>query len=136
MIGGKLKHEDALKFILGGKSTFTFLNPKTENRFTFKVKKHKTDDVYFISVLIGPDTYTFIGTIIDKKYHHSRKSKISNGAQSVRVFEYILNKLIINNLPDFIEIWHSGACGRCGKPLTDPISIEKGLGPYCRTIST
>ena len=135
MIGGKLKHEDALKFILGGKSTFTFLNPKTENRFTFKVKKHKTDDVYFISALTGPDTYTFIGTILDKRYRHSHKSKISNGAQSVRVFEYILNKLQTNNLPDFIEIWHSGSCGRCGRKLTTPESIERGFGPECIKLS-
>lgn len=133
MIGGKLKHTDALSYILGGKSTFTFLNTKTENRFTFKVKKHKSDDIYFISVLTGPDAYTFIGTISDSKYRHSRKSKISNDAQSVRVFAYVFNKLLSSNLPDFIEIWHSGACGRCGKKLTDPISIEIGLGPFCRS---
>jgi hypothetical protein len=135
MKGTKLNHSDALKFILGGKSTFTFLNPKTENRFTYKVKKHKTDNVYFISVLTGPDAYTFIGSILDNTYRHSRKSKISIDSQSARVFDYILNKLNTNNLPDFIEIWHSGACGRCGRRLTTPESIERGFGPECIKLS-
>ena len=135
MDGGKLKHEDALKFILGGKSTFTFLNPKTENRFTFKVKKHKVENLYFISVLTGPSDYTFVGTIINGVYKHSKKSKIGSDAQSVRVFEYTLNKLKSNNLPEFVEIWHSGACGRCGRKLTTPVSIERGFGPECIKLS-
>jgi len=32
--------------------------------------------------------------------------------------------------PD-IEVWHSGECSRCGRKLTDPTSIEGGLGPVC-----
>ena len=45
MKSGIIKHELALKFILGGKSFVTFLNTKTDNRFTFKVVKHKKDDI-------------------------------------------------------------------------------------------
>ena len=55
MKSGIIKHELALKFILGGKSFVTFLNTKTDNRFTFKVVKHKKDDIYFVNVLTGSD---------------------------------------------------------------------------------
>lgn len=29
----------------------------------------------------------------------------------------------------------SGVCGRCGSPLTDPQSLERGIGPKCATMS-
>lgn len=130
-MSGIIKHELSLNFILGGKSFVTFLNKKTDNRFTFKVVKHKKDDIYFVNVLTGPDIYSFIGTIKDKKYKHSYKSNISCESQSVKVFNYILNKLQTNNLPDFIEVYHDGKCGKCGKRLTVPSSIESGFGPDC-----
>lgn len=31
-----------------------------------------------------------------------------------------------------IDVFHLGSCLRCGKTLTDAISIEHGLGPICR----
>ena len=131
MTSGIIKHELALKFILGGKSFVTFLNTKTDNRFTFKVVKHKKDDIYFVNVLTGPDVYSFVGTVRDGVYKHSPKSNVSNEAQSVKVFNYIVNKLASNNLPDFIEIYHDGRCGKCGRQLTVPDSIETGFGPEC-----
>lgn len=130
-MSGIIKHELALNFILGGKSFVTFLNTKTNNRFTFKVIKHKKDDIFFVNVLTGPDIYTFIGTIKENQYKHSKKSDISIDAQSVKVFNYIISKLQTNNLPDFIEIYHDGKCGKCGKRLTVPSSIESGFGPDC-----
>jgi hypothetical protein len=34
---------------------------------------------------------------------------------------------------DKLEVWHEGRCGRCGRRLTVPESIESGLGPECAT---
>lgn len=127
----KLEHSKAIDFLLGGKSIFTFVNTKTENRFTFKVKKHKTDDVFFVSVLTNPEVYQFVGSLKNKAFTHSRKSKISKDAQSVRVFDYVFSNLCKGTLPEFIEIWHEGKCGKCGRTLTVPSSIESGFGPEC-----
>ena len=136
MDGRKLKNSDALKFIFAGKSIVTFLNAKTANRFTFKVKAAKDSNLFFVSVLTNPDTYTYIGTCIEGKFRHGKKSNISFDAQSVKVFDFILNKLVDGNLPEFVEIWHEGHCGKCGKRLTVPSSIENGLGPECiKTLS-
>lgn len=30
-----------------------------------------------------------------------------------------------------IELWHHGECSMCGRALTDPKSIERGIGPVC-----
>lgn len=125
-----LKHETALEFILGGNALFTCRNTKTGNRFTFKVTKHRKDDIFFVKVLTNPDVYEFIGSV-RTNYKHSVKSRISDDAQSVQVFKYIVSKLKSNTLPGFIEIWHEGRCGRCGRVLTVPESIETGFGPEC-----
>ena len=131
MIGHKLDNKEALRFIFAGKSLVTFLNTKTDNRFTFKVKQAKNSNLFFVSVLTSPDIYTYIGTTTNGVYKHGSKSNISKDAQSVKVFEYVVNKLKIDNLPDFVEVWHEGKCGKCGRTLTVPSSIATGIGPEC-----
>ena len=121
----------ALKFMFAGKSVFTFLNTRTENRFTFKIKQAKDSNLFFVSVLTAPDTNSYIGTCLEGQYKQGKKSKISKDAQSVKVFEYVLGKLKSNTLPDFVEVWHEGFCGKCGRRLTVPQSIESGIGPEC-----
>lgn len=130
MQGKKLNNSEALNFILAGNSTSTFLNPETGNRFTYKVKKAKDSDLYFVSVLTSSDVYSYIGYIL-KDFKHGKKSKIKNSAQSVKVFNYIFRKLKSGNLSDSIEIWHNGKCGKCGRKLTVPSSIDTGIGPEC-----
>ena len=138
MSGHKLNNSHALKFMFAGNSTFTVVNTKTENRFTFKVKKSKDKDsnIFFVSVLTGTDTYTYLGTVIEGVYRHGKKSAVSSQAQSVKVFDYVLNKLKLGKLQDFVEVWHEGTCGKCGRALTVPSSILNGLGPECiKTLS-
>lgn len=130
----KIQHREAMKFILGGKSTFTLKNPRTLNRLTYNVNKHKNDDIYFAKVLTGPSTWSFIGTIRpDGNFQHSKKSLISKDSQSVKVLDFVTNRIKMDRLPEFIEIWHEGKCCKCGRPLTDPESIKIGMGPNCRT---
>ena len=129
---GQISHEKAPEFILGGKSYVTFQNPQTGNRFTYKVIKHKIDDIYFVHVLTNPDVYMFLGTIRNFVFRHSKKSKIKNDAKSLIVFDYVFHHLGMGSLNKSIEIFHDGRCGKCGRQLTDPISVETGFGPYCR----
>ena len=117
--------------MFAGNSTFTAINTTTDNRFTFSLKLSKISNLFFVKVLSGPDTYTYIGTCANGYFKHSKKSIISEDAQSVKVFTYILNRLRTDTLQDFIEIWHEGKCGKCGKKLTVPSSIDNGLGPNC-----
>ncbi len=132
MEGHKITNtKEALKFMFAGKSIITFLNSQSSNRFTFKVKQAKDSNLFFVSVLTSPDTYTYIGTCIEGNYKHGKKSTISQDAQSVKVFNFMLNRLKTDNLPDFLEVWHEGHCGKCGKRLTVPSSILNGLGPEC-----
>lgn len=131
MKGNKLEHKDVLKFMFGGNSSFTVINTDTNNRFTYKMKRAKNSDLFFVSVLTSPDHYSYLGVCTKGTYSHGKKSKISENSQSVQVFKFILNKLKLNKLSDVVEVWHMGLCGKCNRPLTVPQSIQLGLGPDC-----
>jgi hypothetical protein len=134
MTGGILKHSESINFILAGNSVFTILNPKTGNRFTYRVKylksSKKDNPVYFVRVLTD-SSYKFIGSIFRNKFRWSQKSELSNDEKSVVSFQYVFDRLLENRLQSSVEIWHEGMCGRCGRRLTVPESIEYGLGPDC-----
>ncbi len=131
----RLNNSDSLKFIFAGNSTFTLLNSETENRFTYRVKKAKDCNLFFVSVLTGPDKYSYLGTVSNGNYKHGKKSNFT-GVQSEKVFSYVLNKLKTESLPECVEVWHEGKCGKCNRLLTVPSSIENGIGPECfKTLS-
>lgn len=142
--------QDIQKFMYAGNSTFTIQNTETMNRFTYKFSKPKTDmdgtkinnkdsKVWFVKVMTGTDnesSYSFVGTVFVnnngvKFYKHSLKSRITTEAQSVKVINWFVDKVEKNSLPKQIQFWHEGTCGRCGRKLTVPESIENGIGPEC-----
>jgi hypothetical protein len=123
-------------FILAGKAIFTVENESTGNRFTYKVNKHAEKDLHFVSLLSGPNNdedYVYLGTIFDKEtFKKTKSAKISEDAQSFKVFRYIWARLLQEaGLPEQIRFWHEGRCCRCGRRLTVPESIERGIGPEC-----
>ena len=140
MVGKKIKNEDAIRFMFAGKSIVTFLNTKTENKFTYKISKSEDGKLFFVNVLSdtidGNQIYSYMGIIANGVYRHGNKSKLRNDSQAVKVFSYVLERLNSGTLQDVIEVWHEGKCGKCGRPLTTPDSIETGIGPSCfKTLS-
>ena len=127
-------------FILAGKATFTVSNAKGKH-YTFKVVKKKRNEsdghIWFASMLSGPDNescYTYIGTVneISGVPHLTQKSKFSKSSQPYKVLRWALGVVWgRNKLPDGYKIQHAGKCGRCGRTLTTPESITRGIGPEC-----
>ena len=130
-MSGQISNDKALTYIFGGKSCATFINEATQNKYTYKVTKHKTDEVYFVSVLTGHENYEFIGYYKNDNFYHSLKSIFKSDAPSVKVFSYVLEHLKKETLLDIIKIYHDGTCGKCGKHLTQIVSVESGFGPEC-----
>lgn len=94
-------------------------------------------DRLFIAVLTGSDNvsdYTYLGQIIRQphpRYEHGRKSKIGPDAPSARAAQWYLSRLFGGGALDTVEVWHDGSCARCGRDLTDPLSVQRGIGPDC-----
>lgn len=149
MIAGEMRGEigkhDRLGYILAGDSIFTIQNIETGNRMTYRVTDLKRIDkdaerkIWFVKVLAGPDNikdYTFLGSFQELEdgriiYKHSVKSKVGIDAQSVKVIRWAIRKIQDGTIPDCIKMYHEGYCGRCGRRLTVPESIQNGYGPEC-----
>ena len=122
------------QFILAGNATFTMVDTRTDTRYTYRVRKGKQETApHFVSVMYGPNNetdYRYMGAIFNRaEYRTTKNSKINAGDPRNKYFQATWIKRI--QLPKFIEIWHEGTCGKCGRKLTVPESIESGLGPWC-----
>ena len=93
---------------------------------------------YFIALLTGPDNtefgdYTYMGLLNpdDLTVKLTDKSNYKDDSPPVIVLRTVLQKLAkgVELPPDAIR--HEGRCGRCGRPLTVPESIDRGIGPEC-----
>lgn len=121
-------------YILGGDAKVTIVSKRTGARFTYRIVRKDLDDgrfLHFVSLLVGPENtsdYSFLGTIFGgQQYRHGSKSRIAPDAPGARAWAWAWGHLD----SDEIEVWHSGTCSRCGRELTDPESIARGLGPVC-----
>jgi hypothetical protein len=145
MMPGQLTDtKQILKFMFAGNSTITFRSAKTGNRYTFKIREGKTNPpggvawpsagpVHFVKVLAGADNtadYVYIGMIRDGKFT-TRASKMGISSVPVKTFMWALESFQKGIIPELLEVWHEGRCGRCGRKLTVPESIASGFGPEC-----
>jgi hypothetical protein len=128
---------DVRAFIFAGNATFTLRSKKTGDRFTYKIRKPDEAKPWFVSLLTGSNNendFTFFGTVFaDGRYTHSGKSRLAYDATGPKAFAWFLQGIKSGVVPTQLEIWHEGRCGRCGRTLTVPESIELGLGPECAT---
>lgn len=130
------------QFIRSGKAIFTVSNDKGEH-YTYRVnrkedKHNPNKSVFFASLLTGPDNlsdYSYMGLLDASrlKLILTKGSKVNAATTSVKVFQWALHIIAGRiELPEGYNIQHAGRCGKCAKTLTDPISVEIGIGPECR----
>jgi hypothetical protein len=135
---GRLPHNSISKFLLAGHATITIRHAPTGERFTYKVSVPQNPDsgrpVHFVALLRGLENevdYTFIGLIINGSKYKPSPKHISLEARAQKWFCRFFSLLTTGALPESVEVWHEGRCGRCGRKLTVPESIERGIGPEC-----
>lgn len=136
------------EFITAGKAIFTvelpaeFQQDRPHYTYQVRLKKAKGNypDTFFVSLLTGPDNtsdYSYIGILNSRtgEVRTTAKSKFPPETFPVRLINRIFSRIWEKNT-EIIEsngfnLHHEGRCGRCGRRLTVPESIETGLGPEC-----
>ena len=129
--------ENPMRFALAGNATFTIVSTRTGARFTYKVNAAENGPMHFVKVLTGPDNiqdYRYLGFMRRGVYFHGgAKAKIGREAPSAVAFKWFWENLSKGGVSSTMEIHHEGKCGRCGRALTVPESIQSGFGPECVT---
>lgn len=127
-------------FVLAGEAVFTVENGKGEH-YTYRIESSEAKDtrppLYFARVMVGRDnegTYSYIGVVDTKtgSIRFTKASKHSDISKEYLVLAWALKQVWDQRtLPEGYAIRHSGNCGRCGRKLTNPESLNTGIGPEC-----
>ena len=123
-------------FALAGNAILTVKSRRTGDHRTYRVRRPKPDAPFFLSLLTGPDnetSYTYVGVVDPESLlvRPTKKSTFRCDSVPVRAWNYVMSNVGTGQFPDDAEIMHEGRCGACGRTLTVPESIERGIGPEC-----
>lgn len=138
-MAGRLTTADQVeRFAKAGNATLTLVSLKTGKRYTFRVRK--PDDfteqrpIWFVSVLKGGDNeadFGYIGQITPRLGYQRGKKCWRDWYAASDAFNWFWVNVENNHMPDVLEVWHEGRCGRCNRKLTVPESVASGFGPEC-----
>ncbi len=131
---------DAKAYAFAGNATITLQSLKTEKHFTFKVKQAEVDlhstrapiPTYFVNLLCDGSAddgaFRYLGLVQNGQFRLTRNSKAGIDAPSVKAFAFFMK---LTDLHKDLVVRHEVRCGRCGRTLTVPESIDRGIGPEC-----
>ena len=126
-------------FIRAGRAVFTVSNGNGVHytyKVTYKKPSGKFRETWFVSLLTGPnkeEDFSYMGMLGDDlQVRLTRNSRFTEDIVPFRVINWFL-KLVRDGkpLPEGYSAHHEGRCGRCGRTLTVPETIESGIGPEC-----
>jgi Family of unknown function (DUF6011) len=130
-------------FVFAGNARITLVSKRTGERFTYRVRtpREPSKVAEFVSVLTGPSNegdYSYLGHYYSDdrdagRFRHGAKSRITKDAPSAKAWAWFDAKVlrVDGAIPEQLEVWHEGRCGRCGRALTVPESVAAGIGPEC-----
>jgi hypothetical protein len=125
-------------FLTAGKATFTLSKLATGERFTYEISKPEPFyGSFFASVMKGSDNesdYRYIAMMSgsDLRLRFTKGSRFAPDTKEARGLQFVLDVVAGRKvLPAGFELRRSSKCGRCGRKLTVPSSIDAGIGPEC-----
>lgn len=130
--------ENIYNYMTGGHAVAT-LKSCTGKHYTYRFQapdgRKPGDDVLFIYVLIDGSLWNYVGMYRNRDFKLTQKSRYDRTSPIVRGVCFILKMMLLSGFTDDrVELYHEGVCSRCGRPLTNPESIEIGIGPKCREL--
>jgi Family of unknown function (DUF6011) len=134
-------------WLMAGDAIFTVEIPEryraTEApHYTYRVQlvpaNNGWKEAHFVKLLTGPSNesdYTYVGKLVDGQVRTTGKSTYSMDSFPVSLLNKVLKRLFADELHVIeafgFRIHHEGRCGCCGRLLTTPESVTRGIGPVC-----
>lgn len=143
---------DLRTFAFAGKAVFTAVSGRDGSHVTLRITKAKdraraqgwpVEAPYFLSVRTNRDNaegwsnaWAYLGIVnragVVTVTGRSRSQERPEYARALQVAVWLFRVAFEDGkLPTGYAIKHEGLCGRCARKLTDPASIDRGIGPEC-----
>lgn len=120
-------------YVTGGKAYITVDNGNTRN--TYRIERVRS---FLYCVYILDAGWTYIGV------YNSYSDNFNNVYYQYlpeRLWPHSHSKIatLLHNMDNYdilakYKIYHGKYCSRCGKLLTTPESIKRGIGPHCKRV--
>ena len=76
----------------------------------------------------------YLGMYMYEHFTITKKSSVSVLDPSFKAFKFLIDRYVKALKPHVgFSVLHNGHCGVCGRVLTNPESLETGVGPICGT---
>lgn len=141
---GRIVPNDSIRagrMLAGGRLTVTMTSKRTNQHITLEFTSKKEQKHGFPKwkpVLFAEASHVFVKTNGEDRvgtyYPNSQYFYAARDADPARVWAaeqtlYAVTKGLLET--DKFTLKEANYCGKCGRELTDPVSIERGLGPDC-----
>ena len=128
--------EDIRNYLRGGSAEFTLQSIKTGSHHTYRLRQIPNGTGFFVTRLVGADNehdYRYLGIMSDAIDRLIATKATGYIGPSFNALDWFLRCLAANcEKLSQVEFLHSGKCSKCGRKLTSPESIKRGMGPGCR----
>lgn len=123
------------QYIMGGKGILTLESPSGKHH-TYYFKKPRNEDcfpkdVIFVYCLHEGSELFYVGMIEQGKFRLTQSSRFLFDSEIVKGAKYIMKMASSCNDGRPMKLYHEGMCCRCGRRLTNPDSIKRGIGRKC-----
>ena len=126
------------KFMFAGNAHFTLVSTKTNKHYTYHIAKKKGENVWFVKIL-DHHAHEYVGYIrkVNNEYKYAKGNKGKYDMNDNRVISlmWFIRHMNDADINDKVVMYHAGRCCKCGRVLTDPKSIELGIGPECAKLA-
>ena len=123
-------------YLTGGHGVVTLLSSVTgiHHTYAFLSPKYRKpgEDTLFIYTIVGNESI-YVGMYKNKQFRLTAKSRFKADSAIVKGVAFIMKLMHRDDFhDDRMVLYHEGVCSRCGRPLTNPASIQLGIGPICQ----
>ena len=125
---------DLKEYLFLGKAFLTVKSLKTNTHFTYRISIAPSNGtIHFVWVKSFENKFVYLGLVRNKTiFERSQGSLFTQESLPFIAFNYLFSIALRNtSFPTELEVYHTGQCGRCGRFITHPTSIKRGIGPEC-----